>query len=147
AETVDGVTKDLDAYDVYTATQKLTAFVDALSNWYVRRSRDRFWRSGWDGDKVAAHSTLYEVLVTLAKITAPFTPFGAEKMYQNLVARRGRGVDSVHLEKWPEATMSHVDAKLSKKIASVRDLVSLGLQVRTSAKLKVRQPLRAAHVI
>ena len=150
--TTDGVTKDLDAYDVYGATQKLTAFVDALSNWYVRRSRDRFWRAGWDLDKQSAYETLYEALVTVSKLTAPFTPFAAEAMYQNLVAapakRSGKKApESVHLTSFPPADASRVDTALSKKVSAVRDLVSLGLQVRTLAKIKVRQPLRKAHVI
>ena len=152
AQTTDEVTKDLDAYDVYGATQRLTAFVDALSNWYVRRSRDRFWRAGWDTDKQGAYETLYEALVTVSKLTAPFTPFGAEAMYQNLVAspakRAGKKApESVHLTSYPSADLSRVDAALSKKVRAVRDLVSLGLQVRTLAKLKVRQPLRKAYVI
>ncbi len=83
--TTRGVASDLDAYDVYKATQRLTAFVDALSNWYVRRSRDRFWQPGWEPEKVAAHETLNEVLVTTAKLIAPFVPYMAEGMYQNLV--------------------------------------------------------------
>ena len=85
-----GVEADLDLYDVYKATQRLTMFVDALSNWYVRRSRDRFWRAGWEPSKVAAHETLYEVLVTTSKLIAPFVPYTAEAMYQNLVVGKHR---------------------------------------------------------
>ncbi len=150
ALTTQGVTRDMDAYDVYTATQKITAFVDALSNWYLRRSRARFWRSGWDDDKRAAFETLYECLVELTLVMAPFVPFQAEAMWQNLtrVARAaGKAKDSVHLEAWPTANEPHVDRALSRKMSAVRDVVSLGLQVRTSQKIKVRQPLRTAHVI
>jgi isoleucyl-tRNA synthetase len=156
AKTTTEVTKRLDAYDIYGATQLLTSFVDALSNWWVRRSRDRFWRSAknWDSDddKKSAYETLYESLVTLTKLTAPFTPFGAETMYRNLVARpasqAGINVhESVHLGGFPEDDGARFDAALSAKIAAVRDVVSVGLQVRTVHKLKVRQPLRAAHVI
>jgi len=155
ATTVEQVTRDLDGYDVYGATQKLTAFVDALSNWYVRRSRARFWRAGAlgeDDDKRRAYETLYEALVTITKLTAPFTPFASERMYQNLVvrpaARAKREVPtSVHLCEFPSTTSGWADARLSSKVRTVRDLVSLGLQVRTQAKLKVRQPLHAAHVI
>jgi isoleucyl-tRNA synthetase len=139
-----GVTKDLDAYDVYAATQKISAFVDALSNWYVRRSRERFWRSGFDDDKRAAYETLYSSLVTLAGIMAPFTPYMADAMYRNLVRD---GAESVHLTSFPTANAAFVDRGLSQAIAAVRDLVSLGLQVRTQAKLKVRQPLSVAKVI
>ncbi len=143
------VTRDLDAYDVYGATGRITSFVDALSNWWLRRSRDRFWRSGWDDEKLSAYSTLYETLVTLSKIVAPFVPFAAEAMYQNLVVRPGvnGAAESVHLSDWPSADAARIDRALSTKMRAVRELVSLGLQVRTQAKLKVRQPLRAAHLI
>jgi isoleucyl-tRNA synthetase len=149
---VEGVTKDLDAYDVYTATGKITAFVDALSNWYVRRSRDRFWRSGWDDDKRAAYETLYACLVTLSGVMAPFTPYMADAIYRNLVVKglggaRGEQAESVHLTSFPSPDPALVDRALSGTIAAVRDLVSLGLQVRTQAKLKVRQPLSVAKVI
>jgi isoleucyl-tRNA synthetase len=149
ALTVRDVTARMDEYDVYGATQKLIGFVDALSNWWVRRSRARFWKSGWDSDKASAYATLYDALVTLAKLTAPFTPYAAESMYQNLVVRAGvpGAKESVHLEDWPEVDPGAVDERLSKKIDTVRAFVSLGLQVRTQAKLKVRQPLRAARII
>jgi isoleucyl-tRNA synthetase len=147
-ELTQGVTADMDAYLAYEATQKLTAFVDALSNWYVRRSRDRFWRSGWDADKRAAYATLYDALLTLSKLIAPFVPFMAESMYQNLTRPlKSKQPESVHLADWPTSNAAAIDASLSAKMSAVRDIVSLGLQVRTSAKLKVRQPLRAAHVI
>ncbi|MGD0676791.1 MAG: isoleucine--tRNA ligase [Polyangiaceae bacterium] len=152
ALTVRDVTVALDAYDVFGATQKLTLLVDALSNWWVRRSRARFWRSGWDEDKRSAHETLHQALVTVAKLVAPFTPYAAESMWQNLAvgpsARLGSPVaESVHLADWPEADEASIDERLSRKLATVRALVSLGLQVRTQAKIKVRQPVRAAHVI
>jgi isoleucyl-tRNA synthetase len=150
--TTRDVTRKLDAYDVYGATQTLTDFVDALSNWYVRRCRDRFWRSGWDADKGGAHYALYEVLVTTSKLIAPFVPFFAEQMHQNLVVGlcKSKGVvaaPSVHLERFPEDDGSRIDLDLSQKMRTVRDIVSVGLQVRTHHKLKVRQPLRWAHVV
>jgi isoleucyl-tRNA synthetase len=143
------VTARLDQYDAFGATQRLIALVDALSNWWVRRSRGRFWKSGWDDDKRSAYETLYECLVAIAKLTAPFTPYAAEAMYQNLVVRSGvsGSVESVHLEGWPDANAWEVDERLSRKIAAVRALVSLGLQVRYAAKIKVRQPLGAAYLI
>jgi isoleucyl-tRNA synthetase len=149
---VRDVTADLDGYDVYTATQRLSAFVESVSNWYVRRSRERFWRTGWDADKESAFCTLYECLVTLAKVAAPFVPFMAETIYQNLVVGPAKLAgatvpDSVHLASFPEADLAAIDTALSAKMANVRDLVSLGLQVRTSHKLKVRQPLKAAHLL
>src|SRR5258708_34988029 len=139
----------MDAYDVYGATQGLIAFVDALSNWYVRRSRARFWRTGWDDDKRSAYETLYACLVAMAKLTAPFTPYAAEAMYQNLVGRPGvmGARESVHLEDWIEVDAKPIDERLVKKIETVRALGSLGLQVRTQAKIKVRQPLRSAKII
>ena len=148
---VQGVTTDLDAYDVYSATGKITSFVDALSNWYVRRSRDRFWRSaekGLDDDKRAAYETLYACLVTLAGVMAPFTPYQSDAIYRNLVVKgTGKGSESIHLTSFPEADGSLVDKSLSQTIKAVRDLVSLGLQVRTQAKLKVRQPLSVARIV
>jgi isoleucyl-tRNA synthetase len=144
AQTVRFVTERMDAYDVYGATQRMIEFVDALSNWYVRRSRERFWRGGMDDDKRAAYATLYGALETLARVLAPFVPFTAESMYRNLV--RG-GKESVHLCDWPAPDAAAIDERLSAKMRAVRELVSLGLQVRTQNKLKVRQPLRAAHVI
>jgi isoleucyl-tRNA synthetase len=152
AVTVREVTSALDAYDVFGATQRLGTLVDALSNWWVRRSRVRFWRSGWDDDKQSAYQTLHGCLVAIAKLTAPFTPYAAEAMWQNLVVgpavAAGRiAHESVHLADWPEADLDVVDEALSSKVAAVRALVSLGLQVRTHAKIRVRQPLRAAVVI
>jgi isoleucyl-tRNA synthetase len=158
--TVALVGQRLDAYDVYGATQILTALVDGLSNWYVRRSRPRFWKAGWDDDKTAAYQTLYEALVTATKLIAPFVPFTAELMYQNLVRRAAEraGVqvpESVHLCAYPLAGQSPfilelrqpTNLALSGKVKAVRELVSLGLQVRTQAKMKVRQPLRSAYGI
>jgi isoleucyl-tRNA synthetase len=152
ALTTQQVTADLDAYDVYTATQRLTAFVDALSNWYVRRSRERFWRAGWDADKASAYTTLYKVLTTTAKLIAPFVPHLAERIYQNLVVGPSQAAkevvpESVHLTMFPEADTWAIDASLSQKMRAVRDVVSVGLKVRTDHKLKVRQPLRRAHIV
>ncbi len=149
AQTTQRVTADMDAYDVYPATQKLVAFVDGLSNWYVRRSRERFWRAGWDGDKRAAFDTLYRCLETLSKLVAPFVPFTAEGMHQNLVVGPfgASAPESVHLASFPAADASTIDERLSERMRAVRELVSLGLQVRTQEKMKVRQPLRTAHVV
>jgi isoleucyl-tRNA synthetase len=150
--TSGGVRACLDAYDVYGATQKLQTFVDALSNWYVRRSRERFWSAGWNDDKAGALFTLYEVLVETSKLIAPFTPFFAETMYQNLVIglEREEGTtpeESVHLTSFPKPNLAEIDEDLSERIAVVRSVVSLGLQARTQAKIRVRQPLRSAKVI
>jgi isoleucyl-tRNA synthetase len=154
---VDAVTKDLDSYDLYTATGRITAFVDALSNWYVRRSRDRFWAPLENGklgaDKRAAYETLWESLTTLAQVMAPFTPYLSDAIWRNLVTKGQAGnkgqsdAESVHLTDWPSSNPALVDAGLSRTIKAVRDLVSLGLQVRTLAKLKVRQPLSNTKLI
>src|SRR5262249_60062883 len=100
-----GVTKDLDGYDVYTATGKISSFVDALSNWYVRRSRERFWRAGWDEDKRAAYETLWSCLVTIARVMAPFTPYLSESIYRNLVVKgvAEPGEDVLRKVDWPES--------------------------------------------
>ena len=128
-----------------------SAFVDALSNWWVRRSRAQASGGGqsWDADKKSAYATLYTSLVTLTKLTAPFTPYGAEGMYQSLVVHAGvaGAKESVHLEDWPPAVEAAVDEGLSRKIQVVRELVSIGLRARTDAKIKVRQPLRTATIL
>jgi isoleucyl-tRNA synthetase len=144
------VTEHMDAYRVYESTQLLTELVDALSNWYVRRSRDRFWAPGLGPDKLDAHWTLFECLVTLAKLLAPFLPFAAEDVWQNLMARPfGEELkdESVHLCDWPAADAAAIDETLSRTMGVVRELVSLGLQVRTAEKLRVRQPLEAAEIV
>ncbi|MGH9322428.1 MAG: isoleucine--tRNA ligase [Vicinamibacteria bacterium] len=138
----------LDQYQAYEAARGITDFVDALSNWYLRRSRSRFWKSGRDDDKIDAYATLYEALTTVARLAAPFVPFMTEEMYQNLV-RRPLGKNaraSVHLEDYPEPDLSRIDAALNEEMAVVRDIVSLGLRVRTDIKLKVRQPLAKAEI-
>jgi isoleucyl-tRNA synthetase len=149
ALTTREVTARMDQYDVYGATGRLVAFVDALSNWYVRRSRARFWKAGWDVDKRSAYDTLYACLVDLSRLIAPFTPYAAEAMYQNLVVRGGRAGarESVHLEDWPDAGGVSVDEALSRKMVVVRDLVSVGLRARMDSKVKVRQPLGKATVV
>ncbi len=127
----------LEGYDVYTATQKIESFIDNLSNWYIRRSRKRFWKSEDDGDKEQAYQALYTVLVTLAKLMAPFTPFLSEEIYRNLTSE-----ESVHLAEYPVTDESLIDEKLTKEMELARFIVSAGLQERAVQKIKVRQPLR-----
>ena len=136
AATVETVTERLDDFDATRAGQAIAAFVDDLSNWYVRRSRRRFW----DGDE-AAFATLRTCLVTVTKLLAPFTPFIADEIYENLDGSE----QSVHLESWPVA--GDRDEDLEFAMATVRETVRLGLAARGQAKLKVRQPLRAAVVV
>ncbi len=142
------VVAHMDAYRAYEAARELTDFVDALSNWYLRRSRGRFWKSARDEDKIDAYATLYQALVTVIGLAAPFVPFMTEEMYQNLVRRPAvpGASESVHLDSYPEADPSRVDISLNEEMAVVRDLVSLGLRVRTDNKLKVRQPLTKAEI-
>jgi len=149
ALTTRRVREQMDAYRVYEATGHLSSFVDALSNWYVRRSRDRFWAPGLDADKLDAHWTLFECLIAAAKLLAPFLPFAAEEMWQNLMRRPFPGArdESVHQCDYPECDEPAVDERLSRAMAAVRELVSLGMQVRTAEKLRVRQPLEAAEIV
>jgi isoleucyl-tRNA synthetase len=138
----DGVTRSLDEYDATAAGRKIEEFVDNLSNWYVRRSRRRFWKSENDADKLSAYTTLYHCLVTLARLLAPFTPFVAEELYQNLVRQFDKNApDSVHLTDYPVADLSQIDEKLSAATNLVMKVTSLGRAARAKAGVKVRQPL------
>ena len=146
--TVRTVTEKLDAYDITAAGRAIGEFVDELSNWYVRRSRRRFWKGEDDQDKKAAHSTLYECLVAVTKLTAPFTPFVAEAIYQNLVVNVDEEApESVHLTDWPEADDALIDRPLSERMAAARRVVGLGRAARNSAAIKTRQPLREVVVV
>ncbi|HWB00829.1 MAG TPA: isoleucine--tRNA ligase [Pirellulales bacterium] len=148
--TIEVVTQRMDAYDNFNACAAITAYVDAVSNWYVRRSRDRFWREDKrDPDKLEAYATLYDCLIETAKLIAPFVPFLAEALWQNLaVAGSGaRELASVHLSDYPTADPSLVDETLSAQMALVREIVSLGRSARTTAKLKVRQPLEKVEIV
>ncbi|MCL2672018.1 MAG: isoleucine--tRNA ligase [Clostridiales bacterium] len=124
------------------AGRALAAFVDELSNWYVRRCRDRFWGSGMSADKEAALTTLHTVLVTFAKLLAPFMPFLAEQIYQNLVCNFDKDApESVHLCDYPLSDALYIDKELEKNMGRVLALVTLGRSARNSANMKVRQPL------
>jgi isoleucyl-tRNA synthetase len=141
------VTEALEEYDAPRATRALMPFVDDLSNWYLRRSRRRFWKSEADADKEAAYATLYEVLVAFVKLLAPFIPFVTEELYQNLV----RSVDasapeSVHHCDWPKADASLLDEQLLNEMATIRTIVRLGHAIRGENNLKVRQPLNQVLV-
>jgi isoleucyl-tRNA synthetase len=140
---VRDVTVAYEAYDVTNATRPIEKFVvDLLSNWYVRRSRPRFWKSGNDADKTAAQLTLYECLVTVTRLLAPTMPFMAETLYRNLVGSVDMHVaDSVHLTEWPTYDQALIDQKLLDEMRLVMRLVSLGHAARNNAQIKVRQPL------
>ena len=146
--TVQRVTDALDAYEPSEAARPIAEFVDQLSNWYVRRSRRRFWKSDDSADTQAALHTLYECLATVTRLLAPFTPFLAEAMYQNLAAGKlDAAPDSVHLDAWPEVDAAAIDDQLSSGVALVQRMVSLGRGARSKAQVKVRQPLATAVLI
>ena len=139
----------MDNYDNYAACSKLTAFVDSLSNWYVRRSRDRFWAEDkQDADKLDAYWTLFETLTTVCKAIAPFTPFLSEAIWKNLTKSFGdTSTKSVHLCDYPMADEGLIDETLSRQMSLLREIASLGLSARMNAKLKVRQPLSGVTVV
>jgi isoleucyl-tRNA synthetase len=144
---VDRVTRYMDNYNPTDAGRAIQAFVEDLSNWYVRGNRRRFWKSENDADKLAAHQTLYTCLVTLAKLLAPFTPFVAEEMYQNLVCSWFSGEpESVHLALWPQADMSLVDEQLMEDQRVAMRFSRLVLSARSKAGIPVRQPLGKVHL-
>ena len=141
-ETVSVTTKALESYDVLAAGRAIESFVDALSNWYVRRNRRRFWKAAEGRDKQAAYLTLYECLHTVNRLMAPFMPFLSEAVHQNLV----RGVDgtapiSVHMSEWPTPDPAARDDALIAEVEVVQRVVGLGRAARNSSGLRVRQPL------
>ena len=151
---VGEVTDALDRYEPDSACRSVESFVEYLSNWYVRRSRRRFWKSGVlgrddggaDDDKLSAYETLYECLITLTRLVAPFIPFMTEEMYQNLMGSVNGGYESVHLDSYPVADSSKVDERLSDATRLAMRLSSLGRAARSKAGLKVRQPLEQVRV-
>jgi len=147
--TLAGVVKRMDAYDNFGACQLINEFVDGLSNWYVRRSRDRFWSRDKDStEKLDAYWTLYECLLTTSKMAAPFVPFLTETLWRNLAGVFGKKpLESVHLCDYPLSDSSIIDEKLSTRMRLLREIASLGRSARMDAKLKVRQPLAKVEVI
>ncbi|MEO7904960.1 MAG: isoleucine--tRNA ligase, partial [Candidatus Saccharimonadales bacterium] len=133
------IEKNLDTYDIPSAIKPILPFIEDASNWYVRRSRRRFWKSGDDTDKNNAYRTLHYVLVHLAQIIAPFTPFLAEELYQKLT-----GGESVHLLDWPQA--GRVNELVVADMETVRDYVNAGLSIRAKERMKVRQPLASVTI-
>jgi isoleucyl-tRNA synthetase len=142
------VNEEMEAYRLYTVVPRLVNFIDDLTNWYVRRSRSRFWKSEDDRDKTNAFATLYSVLTTFSKVLAPFMPFLTEAVYQRLV----RPIDSsapasVHWCDYPQLESAELDAPLERRMATVRAVSTLGRRVREDHKIKVRQPLRELIVV
>jgi isoleucyl-tRNA synthetase len=150
--TVAHVKQSLDAFDATGAARRMAGLIEDLSNWYVRRSRRRFWDpartgAGVEGAKLAAYATLRECLVALAGLLAPFIPFLAEELYRNLVPPTDRSApESVHLTEFPVAKAGLMDPALDQAMAVARSVVSLGRQIRTDTKVRVRQPLPRALI-
>ena len=139
---VKDVDYDLSNYRVTEAAKALEEFVDELSNWYVRRSRSRFWAKGMEQDKINAYMTLYTALVTTAKAAAPMIPFMTESIYRNLVCSIDeKAPESVHLCDFPKANEAHIDKELEKNMGEVLEIVVLGRAARNEANIKNRQPI------
>lgn len=133
---IEEVGANMQSYDLVKATRPFEVFVDNLSNWYIRRSRKRFWKSESDKDKDDAYHTLWFVLVEFSKVLAPFCPFVADEIFKNLTGR-----ESVHLENFPVANEKMIDKELNQKMAQTRKIIELGLSLRAENRTKVRQPL------
>lgn len=146
-QTIQVVTNGLEQYDTSKPADAIQEFLEDLSNWYLRRSRERFWKSGMDNDKVAAYLTLYECLTTLVTLLAPIVPFTMEEIYQNLVRSVNSNAPlSVHLCDWPKVHEELLDERLTSETQLVMRVVSLGRAAREKAQIKIRQPLNALYV-
>ncbi|MBO5143412.1 MAG: isoleucine--tRNA ligase [Clostridia bacterium] len=144
---VKAVDDNMKEYKITDSARIIQDFTDELSNWYVRRSRDRFWAKGMEQDKVNAYMTLYTCLVTLAKVCAPFVPFMTEEIYQNLVTNLdSTAPESIHLCDFPEANEEFIDSKLEENMELVLDIVTLGRTCRNISNLKNRQALSKVYV-
>ena len=142
---VDQVRGFMDAYDLQAAATSFTGLIDDLTNWYIRRSRRRFWKSQNDDDKDDAYHTLYHVLITICQTTAPFVPFISESIYRNL--RRDDMPESVHLSDYPMFSSELTDKELDRKMSTTIKAVSLGRFLRSQASLRTRQPLQSAYLV
>ncbi len=142
---INDVTAAMDNYDLQKSVRPFVAFVEDLTNWYIRRSRRRFWKSQNDTDKLQAYRTLRYILVQLSKVAAPFTPFISEAIYTNL--RGESDPESVHLCPFPTANTAARDPALEADMALIQQIVKLGRQLRTEKDLKIRQPLSAMHIV
>ena len=142
---IEDVSNGLDSYDLSGAIDPIVKFIDQLNNWYIRRSRRRFWKSENDNDKAEAYEALYIALKTLAKVAAPFVPFITEEMYQNLKTSEDK--ESVHLCSYPLANKEWKNEELEFKMATVQKAVSMGHSLRNQFNLKNRQPLQAVALV
>jgi isoleucyl-tRNA synthetase len=144
---VASVTQYMEEYDPYDATLALEPLLDDLTNWYVRRSRRRFWKSEHDADKDAAYTTLYHVLVTMSKLLAPFMPFVTEVMYQNLVPSVDESAPaSVHHCAWPSVDEQAIDQDLLDRMTLAMQIAAMGRSARSTSNVKLRQPLARTRV-
>lgn len=148
-ELLNKIQTEMEAFRLYNVVPAIVEFIDSLTNWYIRRSKERFWKSTNDDDKNQAYATLYEVMVNLSKILAPFLPFFAEEMYQILV-REVQGEEqpnSVHLCDFPTAKSELEDPELVHQMSLVRELINMGRSLRAKNELKTRQPLQSISVV
>jgi isoleucyl-tRNA synthetase len=146
AETlVEKVENAFESYDLSRAVDPIVEFIDLLNNWYIRRSRRRFWKSENDADKLEAYGALYDVLKTLITVSAPFMPFITDAIWRNL--RTDNDPESVHLADFPEVRRNRRDAALEYKMAAVQHAVSMGRALRAAHNIKVRQPLRSVELV
>ncbi len=144
---IDNVDKGLENYQIFESSRMLQEYVDDLSNWYIRRGRERYWGKEMTEDKISAYTTLYTILVTLAKLSAPYVPFMAESMYLNLVPNFYKDAPiSVHLCDFPKVDESMIDHKLEEGMAIVLDIVVQGRACRNTANVKNSQPLSKVYV-
>ena len=139
--TIKKVTELMDDFNVTESGRLIESFVDDLSNWYVRRSRRRFWKGGNDSEKISAYKTLYECLIAISKLSAPYIPFISDEIYKNLTGSLGKGFESVHLEDYPIANSKLIDEELSYKMSAIRKIIGLGRSARSKMNIKTRQPL------
>ncbi len=140
------IAKFMADFDFTSSTREIADFIDVLSNWYVRRSRERFWTDGENEDKTAAYNTLYYTLVELTKICAPFMPFISENIYRNLVSIMPNAKESVHLCDYPTANADLIDETLNKQMQEVIRIVELGRAGRNASSIKNRQPLNNLYI-
>jgi isoleucyl-tRNA synthetase len=137
--------QQMEGYQLHRAARLIPEFIDNLSNWYIRRSRKRFWKSENDNDKKQAYQTLWVVLVEFSKVLAPFCPFIAEEIYKNLTDSKED--NSVHLCDFPEAKEELTDKDLNKKMEAARKIIEMGLSLRSENGIKVRQPLNELQIV
>jgi isoleucyl-tRNA synthetase len=131
----------MDNYKIADATRPIIKFMDNLTNWYIRRSRKRFWKSENDNDKLQAYETLYEVLITLCRVIAQFMPFVSEHIYRNLTGKK-----SIHLDTFPKSVNIFINEDINSQFDKTAHLVNLGLAWRQRNNLRVRQPLLSATI-